>query len=183
MHWKGLRRTVFSEEVFWGFSCLEEPGFIPLWQHSEMQDFISQFHGAILDFYVSFSFHSREVLVVKECPIKGEQVEIIRPACRFWKVLWISPCWFSSFAFSAFQHLGCNFLEHLWVPGGQEFQLGTAGVGSLHPGVHSQAEILMWMDSHPHHGQVCGETGPMEISGFVHPIHCAPLTKGLLWFV
>lgn len=31
--------------------------------------------------------------------------------------------------------------------------------------------------------QECGNTGPVEVSGFVHPVHCAPLTQGLLWFV
>lgn len=84
----GLKMNVFPEEVFLGFSHLEGAGFVPLWQHfSEMWGFISEFHVAIIVFYASFNFSSTEVLVGEACRIKGEQAEIIPPACRFWKAI------------------------------------------------------------------------------------------------
>lgn len=118
---------------------------------------ISEFHVAILVFYASFNFPSTEVLVGEGYHIKGDQAEIIRPACRFRKAIWISAWWFSSCSSSTFQHMECNCLEQLRVPGGWAFGMGHCrGWDHLHPGADSLAEILKREDSHPHHGQVCG---------------------------
>jgi len=59
-------------------------GFVPLCHHFwEMWAFISEFHVAILVFCGIFNFPSTEFLVAEGCRIKGEQTEIIPPACWF----------------------------------------------------------------------------------------------------
>lgn len=99
---------------------------------------------SFLDFYVSFHFPSREVLVVKECPVKGDQVEVIYDLpvdCG--KVMNFSPV-------VLFFRFLCLPAHGLQLPGAPVRAWRRAipcwalqGWDLLHPGAHSQAEILV----------------------------------------
>lgn len=78
----------------------------------------------VLVFYASLNLPSTEVLVGEGCHISGEQADVIPPASRFWKTIWFSVWWFSSCSSPIFQHVECNCLECLRVPGGQAFRTG-----------------------------------------------------------